>query len=84
MARMFCNQCKYNLRGLTDHVCPECGAEFDPANVETFSKYGPNVLIETYQKVEPAIKLLAFIAFALLASLFAVTVVALVCVGSFL
>jgi uncharacterized membrane protein len=25
-----CPQCGYNLRGLTEHLCPECGNTFDP------------------------------------------------------
>ena len=27
---VFCEKCGYNLRGLTQRVCPECGAEFKP------------------------------------------------------
>ena len=26
----FCAKCGYNLRGLTEHRCPECGVPFDP------------------------------------------------------
>lgn len=82
MARKFCKTCKYNLRGLTDHVCPECGQPFDPENPETFSKYGPNVLIETYQKIVPPLQILGFLLFAFLVSLFVVVVLCLIFVGS--
>lgn len=34
----FCIDCRYPLRGLTAHVCPECGREFDPDNSTTFSQ----------------------------------------------
>jgi hypothetical protein len=28
---LFCPHCGYNLTGLTENRCPECGREFDPA-----------------------------------------------------
>jgi len=28
---IFCPSCSYNLRGLAENRCPECGSEFDPA-----------------------------------------------------
>ncbi len=28
--RLACDNCGYLLQGLRDHVCPECGEEFDP------------------------------------------------------
>lgn len=31
----FCTHCQYNLRGLTEPRCPECGRPFDPANLHT-------------------------------------------------
>ncbi len=34
---MYCIQCKYHLKGLKDHRCPECGREFDPENSLTYS-----------------------------------------------
>jgi hypothetical protein len=29
---MFCKSCDYNLTGITDRNCPECGTAFDPAD----------------------------------------------------
>ncbi len=29
----YCKKCRYNLTGLTEPRCPECGTEFDPAPV---------------------------------------------------
>lgn len=34
---MHCLGCDYNLQGLSDHRCPECGRPFDPANQKTWS-----------------------------------------------
>lgn len=31
----FCQQCGYNLAGLAEHRCPECGRAFDPVNERT-------------------------------------------------
>jgi hypothetical protein len=33
---MRCLDCKYDLRKLSDHRCPECGREFDPNDPTTF------------------------------------------------
>jgi len=33
---MRCRGCAYDLRGLAEHRCPECGRGFDPAKPETF------------------------------------------------
>ena len=33
---MRCLSCKYDLCHLTEHRCPECGREFDPANPKTY------------------------------------------------
>src|SRR5438045_3979320 len=33
---MRCLSCKYDLRHLTEHRCPECGREFDPSDPTTF------------------------------------------------
>ena len=30
LADRFCESCGYNLRGLDECRCPECGSEFDP------------------------------------------------------
>lgn len=32
----FCIDCRYDLRGLQKHRCPECGRDFDPADGTTF------------------------------------------------
>lgn len=38
-----CLNCRYLLRGLPDHVCPECGSKFDPADPLTyFDSQRPN------------------------------------------
>jgi hypothetical protein len=34
--RVRCLNCKYDLRHLGEHRCPECGQQFDPGNKETF------------------------------------------------
>jgi len=33
---MRCLNCKYDLRQLSEHRCPECGREFDPDDPQTF------------------------------------------------
>ena len=40
---MRCISCGYNLQGLTDHRCPECGQAFDPNDVTTF-RGNPHVI----------------------------------------
>jgi hypothetical protein len=32
-----CLNCRYDLRNLGEHRCPECGREFDPTDPTTFS-----------------------------------------------
>jgi hypothetical protein len=34
---MRCLNCKYDLRNLPEHRCPECGREFDPNDSTTFT-----------------------------------------------
>ncbi|MBC7833826.1 MAG: hypothetical protein H7Y88_01845 [Phycisphaerales bacterium] len=43
---MQCPACQYNLDGLTAHVCPECGAPFDPrtAGLAHQAPAGPTIL----------------------------------------
>ena len=43
---MRCLSCRYDLKNLTEHCCPECGREFDPYDATTiddgprrFSRY---------------------------------------------
>ena len=31
----FCSKCAYNLTGLSEPRCPECGTEFDPSNLRS-------------------------------------------------
>ncbi len=35
---MYCLGCEYDLRGLPEPRCPECGRAFDPQNPKTFLK----------------------------------------------
>lgn len=46
---MYCLSCNYDLRNLTEHRCPECGCEFDPADESTFhvpsSRMSPIALV---------------------------------------
>jgi len=41
---MYCLQCRYNLRDLPEHRCPECGRRFDPNDPES---YDPNPVRRT-------------------------------------
>ena len=38
---MRCLTCDYDLRGLSENRCPECGREFDPADATTFKECQP-------------------------------------------
>ena len=33
---MYCRQCHYNLHGLTEYRCPECGKPYQPSNPSSF------------------------------------------------
>jgi len=33
---MYCLKCDYSLKGLSRHVCPECGQAFDPTDAKTW------------------------------------------------
>jgi hypothetical protein len=35
---MYCLGCRYNLRGLPENRCPECGRSFDPSRPTTFAR----------------------------------------------
>jgi hypothetical protein len=35
---MYCRECLYDLQGIAERRCPECGRAFDPANRRTFSR----------------------------------------------
>jgi hypothetical protein len=37
MPQMYCLNCLYDLRGLTEFRCPECGRGFSPVNLASFS-----------------------------------------------
>ena len=38
MPDLHCSACGYNLSGLKEHVCPECGVAFDPVALEKTRK----------------------------------------------
>jgi hypothetical protein len=38
-ASMYCRQCGYQLAGLSQSRCPECGRPFDPRNPRTFLRW---------------------------------------------
>lgn len=37
---MYCRQCAYNLGGLTENRCPECGKGFDPTDATSYDTKG--------------------------------------------
>ena len=37
-ATIYCRTCSYNLHGLPENRCPECGNTFDPTNRKTFRR----------------------------------------------
>lgn len=39
---MYCRDCRYPLRDLDVHRCPECGSAFDPNDPDTFDRSLPN------------------------------------------
>ena len=36
--KRFCLSCRHSLQGIESRRCPECGREFDPTDVSTFSR----------------------------------------------
>ena len=38
----YCSDCEYNLDGLPEHRCPECGQPFDPDDPRTFKTARPH------------------------------------------
>ncbi|MDB5172977.1 MAG: hypothetical protein JWO87_1865 [Phycisphaerales bacterium] len=58
---MYCLGCFYDLRGLPEDRCPECGRFFDPANHRTFSRAAkPDGLKQlAHKKIAGAVQLLA-------------------------
>jgi len=40
---MFCRRCGYNLYGLPENRCPECGNKFDPSNAKTYDKHSSSI-----------------------------------------
>jgi hypothetical protein len=41
---MYCRRCHYNLFGLPENRCPECGAPFDANDAQTFLKRPPGLI----------------------------------------
>ncbi len=66
MPQMYCLTCFYDLRGLVEHRCPECGRLFSPQNRASFStvphkerfnklvKQASSLLSDALTAVEPA------------------------------
>ncbi len=48
---MYCRDCKYALKGLTERRCPECGRSFDPRNSRSFLHSPHERLEETTSKL---------------------------------
>jgi len=47
---MFCRQCGYNLYGLPENRCPECGRTFEPNNPKTFFKHSGSLARRRWAK----------------------------------
>ncbi|HET6251198.1 MAG TPA: hypothetical protein VFE47_26180 [Tepidisphaeraceae bacterium] len=53
----YCRQCFYDLRGLPENRCPECGLSFDPDRPETFSRSpGPQRLRDLVRRAKSNLK----------------------------
>jgi hypothetical protein len=60
---LFCPQCGYNLRGLPEERCPECGTRFEPVGVRSLSR---SEAVDSYQTSRRVL------IFSVVASVFAV------------
>ena len=54
MPRMYCLGCYYDLRGLPENRCPECGRFFSPGNPKSYSVTPrPQTFRKLMKQVEP-------------------------------
>lgn len=47
---MYCRQCGYQLAGLSENRCPECGRGFDPADRRSFARSARSWIRRRWQK----------------------------------
>ncbi len=48
---MFCKVCYYDLRGLSEPRCPECGTQFNPADVTTYLMEVPDLRAQSLRRI---------------------------------
>ena len=52
MTELFCPQCEYNLTGLTQDLCPECGRPFDREEIARLAASAPKPISATSVTVQ--------------------------------